>query len=388
MNLNFLLRVSLVAMVCACGSAEAKKRRRKKPSKKEMSAAQKEKNSAQIKKKFSYSMDDILDCLVIIKHQTATGSGFIAKMNGKSYIFTNQHVVLGGEKIRFTTVSGKQLRPKMVELSETRDVARFLIDSDIAFEISNTPKEKDLIGVFGNSDGAGVATELYGKIIKITPEIIEVSADFISGNSGSPILNLKKEVIGIASYVRYSVDEKIKKKGKETPSFTVKRFCFRVTDLKWKPVNWKKYNKKYYALFQKKEASINDFFTIIGEWAENPFQKFPVKRYSDSDLQKWAKQHNGMINKINRMRKKGVATAHQLKNVNEQIRNDLVDSANDLSKICAIKVRQLNMLSRQKDLTEFLQLEFERLSERLIFAGKELSIYADSLSKFNFFHFN
>jgi hypothetical protein len=55
--------------------------------------------------------------------------------------------------------------------------------------------------VYGNSLGSGVATELKGRILGVGPEKIEVDAEFVRGNSGSPILDAQGQVIGVATYV-------------------------------------------------------------------------------------------------------------------------------------------------------------------------------------------
>ena len=90
----------------------------------------KREEDALIQAQFDYTYSDISDRLVVIKHELGTGSGFIAAMDGKTYLFTNQHIILGAEKISFTTVSGEKLRPRKVKLSTTRDIARLLLSDE------------------------------------------------------------------------------------------------------------------------------------------------------------------------------------------------------------------------------------------------------------------
>ena len=70
---------------------------------------------AEIKAQFSYTFDDVYDKLVIIEckgqHGEWSGSGFVAAMDGKTYLFTNQHIVLGADTISFKTAKGEVLRP-------------------------------------------------------------------------------------------------------------------------------------------------------------------------------------------------------------------------------------------------------------------------------------
>jgi len=67
---------------------------------------------------------------------------------------------------------------------------------------SYAPNLKDSISVVGDSGGEGVFTELRGNILGVGPDKLEVSADFISGNSGSPILSANRKVLGVATYVQ------------------------------------------------------------------------------------------------------------------------------------------------------------------------------------------
>lgn len=337
------------------------------------------------KDKFDFSFSDVQESLVVIEHEHAVGSGFIAKMDDRYYIFTNQHVILGGNRIRFKTASGKTLKPQKVELSAKRDIARLLIDTDSGLEITDTAEVDAPIGVFGNSDGAGVATELYGQVTSIGNEVVEVSADFVSGNSGSPVLNQDKQVIGIASYVSFSVDERTKK-GKE-PKVQTRRYCYRLTGTKWQSVNWKQYNEKYGTAYLKNEAVIDEIFDIIWEWFNNPFTTVSTDNLPEAGFLKWAKNHNHAVNRIERMAEQGSATKKELDNTNKRIRKDLIDSAQTISKICDQRARQMRFFSQQKELTGFLREHFIRLAERLDNASKLLDEFAKDLESFNYFRF-
>lgn len=343
------------------------------------------KKETSIKSQFSYSFNDIQDHLVVIEHNTAVGSGFVAKMNDQYYIFTNQHVIMGGEQIKFVTTSGVLLKPKKVELSATRDIARLLLDHTDGLEISDHLSAKIPVGVFGNSDGGGVATALYGTVTSISHDVIEVSADFVSGNSGSPVLNLDKEVIGIASYVQFSTDKK--SKDKDQPETIVRRYCYRLSDTHWWPINWKEYNKKYGTSYLQNNALIDEIFAVAEQWYEHPFRKLSDQDLPDPGLKKWVKNHNHMINRIERMNEKGRATPHQLNNINKQIRKDLIDSAGAFAEVCESRARQMRFFSKQKDLTEFLREEFLRLAKRLDTASQQLEEFKEELDDFNYFKF-
>ena len=53
----------------------------------------------EVKSQFDYTFNDIDTCIVTIscsgEHGRSSGSGFIANMEGRTYLFTNQHVIYG-----------------------------------------------------------------------------------------------------------------------------------------------------------------------------------------------------------------------------------------------------------------------------------------------------
>jgi hypothetical protein len=347
-----------------------------------------EAEEAEVKGQFSYTFDDVRDKLVIIecrgKHGSWSGSGFIAAMDEKAYIFTNQHIILGADTITFKTVMGEVLRPQAVELSATRDIARLLLEDRDGLAVSDNLSMGAPLAVFGNSEGGGVATELYGKVTGVGSDLVEVSAEFVSGNSGSPVLNLDKEVIGIASYVRYSTPSKMK----EGTQFEnkVRRFCYRLNNLRWARVNWKKYNGEYGKVYRETEALVDAVLSVVNGWYEDPFG--PVsEEHSDYDLQKWSNEHNRMVSRIVRLSDKGRATPSELNNTNRQIRNDIGDSAEALSDFCKRRASYVEFTTQKRDLTGFLRDEFEGSVYSLKYAADAIDYFGTKLATIDYFHF-
>jgi len=294
--------------------------------------------------KVPFTFNDVAGNLVIINCKSSfgdtAGSGFIAKMDGKTYIFTNQHMIMGADRIDFTTVNGETLKPTGVELSIKRDMVRLPIaDRADALEISGDAGMGMPLAVFGNSEGAGVATELYGKVTGVGADRLEVSAEFVSGNSGSPVINKNKEVIGIASYVRFSRPSRMT----ENTRFENKarRFCYRLTDVQWAPVNWRKYNSAYGMLYREHEDVADAIFDIINSMYDEPFGSVP-DHCSDTVLKKWCSTHNQEL-------------GHEI----SQMRQNLGKSADDLSAYCRRRADGLETKLKNKDLTGFLREEFE-----------------------------
>ena len=318
------------------------------------------------------------------KHGAWAGSGFVAVLDGKTYIFTNQHVVLGADTISFKTAKGEVLRPRAVELSASRDIARLLLEDHDGLTVSDKLSMSAPLAVFGNSEGGGVATELYGTVTGVGADLVEVSAEFVSGNSGSPVLNLDMEVVGIASYVRYSTPSKMK----EGTRFEnkVRRFCYRLTDVKWTRVNWKKFNEEYGTIYRETEELVDSVLDVVNGWYEDPFG--PVsENQTDYDLRKWSNEHNRMVSRIVRLNDKGRASVNELNNTNRQIRNDIGDSAEALSEFCKRRARFVEFTTQKHDLTGFMSEAFEGYVYRLEYISEAIDYFGTKLATIDYFHF-
>lgn len=196
------------------------------------------------------------NCLVFIKTDTGSGSGFIAKSNGKAYVYTNAHVICGevggftSKIVSIKTASGRTIpTPYELELSDVKDpdsdhgledVARFplaLKEGETAYEISdlnpNTAMNEKVIA-YGNSLGGDVITALNGAIVGLGSDRIEISCEIVPGNSGGPVvLEQTKKVIGISTYADASGKRDIWSKG--TKFDKVRRFAMRPDKVtKWR----------------------------------------------------------------------------------------------------------------------------------------------------------
>lgn len=138
------------------------------------------------------------------------GSGFIAEIRDRLFFVTNIHVLAGARDAEIRTADGQSLAlPDYAFLSQKRDVAilpvvwtgDFLkVSASLSFD---EVRIGDAVTVMGNSDGVGVATRLHGDIDGLGPDQIEISAKFVPGNSGSPIVhNERGTVIGVVSHMR------------------------------------------------------------------------------------------------------------------------------------------------------------------------------------------
>lgn len=325
--------------------------------------AERDTEEAEIKDQFSYTFDDVYDKLVIIEckgsHGAWSGSGFIAAMDGKTYIFTNQHIVLGADTVSFKTAKGDILRPRVVELSAERDIARLLIEDREALAISDNISMSAPLAVFGNSEGGGVATELYGKVTGVGADLVEVSAEFVSGNSGSPVLNQNKEVIGIASYVRHSQPSRMKKGTRFEDK--VRRFCYRLTNVRWARVNWKKYNAEYGSAYRENEAMVETILNVVNGLYDEPFGRV-TENYTDSALARWSVQHNRAVNSAGNQR-----------------RTDVHKSTKALADFCNRRARNIKLNLETRGMTGFLREESEGFMYSFEYASEAIDYFNTKL---------
>lgn len=136
------------------------------------------------------------------------GSGFFISQNGD--IITNYHVLQGASSAEVKTSDGKTYPIiYIVADDEQSDIIRLSVDipSQYVYPLSlsiTIPEVGERIIVYGSPLGLektvsdGIVSAIrevpdYGKVIQIT-------APVSPGSSGSPVLNMKGEVIGIATF--------------------------------------------------------------------------------------------------------------------------------------------------------------------------------------------
>lgn len=184
--------------------------------------------------------------LVIVEGDKAVGSGFLAKSGDIIYLITNSHVLSGNTKLQATLLSGQPLSLGTLAVAEKYDVSRFTqMTSKEGMEILENLDSELKIGddviVLGNSLGSGVVTELKGKVTGIGPELIEVDAKFVSGNSGSPVIQARtKKLIGIATFSEIRSMDGF---GKDSKFNKVeRRFAYRLDNVpSWHNTTWPKF---------------------------------------------------------------------------------------------------------------------------------------------------
>lgn len=211
--------------------------------------------------------------IVIVEGDKSVGTGFIAQYEGKTYLFTNLHVLDGNKSIKCKTMQGKELALGKLLASTEYDLAAIELPQEkggLEFQQhvdTSVTLGEDVI-VFGNSFGGGVATDLTGKLLAVGPQFLETDVKFVSGNSGSPIISKQShKVLGIATLSRIN---KANDFGKDSKFNNVeRRFAYRIDNNPgWQQMSLAQFINE--TLFIKKiEARTDGLWDVAHDIAQN-----------------------------------------------------------------------------------------------------------------------
>ncbi len=145
------------------------------------------------------------------KHEQS-GTGFIVDKNG--YIITNEHVVLGGDKITVKLQSDSmEYRARVIGTDHETDLAVLKIDAHrpldpVSMGNSDAVQVGDWAVAIGSpftleeSVTAGIVSALGRDIDNSSfKRFIQTDAAINPGNSGGPLLNIRGEVIGVNTMI-------------------------------------------------------------------------------------------------------------------------------------------------------------------------------------------
>ena len=137
------------------------------------------------------------------------GSGFF--IDNKGRLITNHHVIEGAYSATIKTSTGKEYPVQGIVAKDTEaDIVKLVVnlpDADITFlNLSeNVPSEGEDIFVIGNPLGleSTVSSGIVSAVRDIPAfgKILQITAPISPGSSGSPVINSKGEVIGIATLI-------------------------------------------------------------------------------------------------------------------------------------------------------------------------------------------
>ncbi len=143
------------------------------------------------------------------------GTGFAISADG--YIITNDHVVAEVDKIEVHFMEGEILEAEVVGRDPKTDVALIRVETEeelpfLPLGDSDSMRPGDWVVAIGNPFGlahtvtAGIVSAKH-RVINTDPDprrfddFIQTDAAINPGNSGGPLINLKGEVVGIATAI-------------------------------------------------------------------------------------------------------------------------------------------------------------------------------------------
>ena len=331
-----------------------------------------------------------VDGICLIEKDEGKGTGFLFSMEGRVYCITNHHVLGNAVNLKISTSDGRSFTPLYSEVAEDRDLARILLkETPPSYQTVATSKLNESVRILGNSGGVGVVTFAKGKVIGHSPKVIEVDADFIEGNSGSPVLNDDNEVIGVATFVRAAEDGQDNWVAEKTRFAKARRFAVQITDdITWVQIPPKQLNTSE-TLIQQHSTFIHTATELILLFTTNPTSNIPDK--VTPSLRLWVRQTNLLNKKLNA----------EVLNFNlttqEAYHTDLKRIAKARADGFILQTRNLtNLIKRQKSklqndkrsipsvgyytkTTENLDLQYAYLIDGLVYVSKYFSDSAPKL---------
>ncbi len=201
--------------------------------------------------------------LVFVEGKAGQGSGFIAEVKGRKFLFSNAHVLAGIRGPAFKLLDRTPVQVGASSVAVGHDLVALSVIAGgkplpAMDALDQTVSIGDPVVVLGNAEGAGVVNLLQGKVVGIGPNLVEVDAPFVPGNSGSPIIHVRTgKVIGVATYLL------VKKVGPQREE--IRRFGFRLDSVqKWQPIEWNRFYAEADAM-EKIEKLTGDLVSVLND---------------------------------------------------------------------------------------------------------------------------
>jgi len=187
-------------------------------------------------------INDYHGALILVEGQKGVGSGFLCNLGGHTFAVTNAHVLSDNIGIKLTTLDGKVLTAGASAVAVGHDIVKLEVTGapkafEVMTNVDSNVKIGDAVMVLGNAEGARVVKPVEGKVVGLGPDLIEVDAPFVKGNSGSPIIHVATgKVLGVATYL---LQHKVNQAQGGGVTVETRRFGFRIDNVtQWEPINW------------------------------------------------------------------------------------------------------------------------------------------------------
>ena len=210
---------------------------------------------------------------MFVQGSNGAGSGFIAHLGRANYLFTNAHVAAEVKGAAFKTLDGTQVQVGTPYVAVGHDIFSMAVVQggkplEVMGHVDENASIDDEIVVLGNAEGGGVINTIKGKIVGVGPDLVEVDAAFVPGNSGSPIIHVKSgKVIGVATYLIVEQYDPATHRPIAQPR--IRRFGYRLDSVKtWQPVTWPSFLSQA-AEMESVEKLTDDLAKVLMDLARN-----------------------------------------------------------------------------------------------------------------------
>jgi len=142
------------------------------------------------------------ESVLIVKTGAGMGTAFRYRDKDGVFLISNLHVVAGPAPLEIYSTEGRRVEAgDKVEVARGTDLVRIPQAEGAGLEPASPPKLGEEVASYGNSGGGNVITENRGKVLGVGPQTFEVSCEIVQGNSGGPIVNTDRRVLGVASFL-------------------------------------------------------------------------------------------------------------------------------------------------------------------------------------------
>ena len=234
------------------------------------------------------------DAVCLFEDRDGRGTGFLFYESGNLYCYTNIHIIEGMVRPTIRTLGGAKVEFVAVEVAEDRDLARLLVTTPLpALQASAAPTLREAISVLGNSQGAGRVTVLKGIVNGLNTAEVEITAGIVPGNSGSPILNARNEVVGVAAYMQeIPMPEKFTR---GTDFAKARRVGVRIDPApQWVEADLSRM-QRLASVYHDMEQFVEEAGEVIKRMAESPEAYLSPLQLQNTVLRDWAVRRNEFV---------------------------------------------------------------------------------------------
>ena len=158
---------------------------------------------------FSAIVDDVIKAVVSVHTNKGQGSGVFFDSSG--YLFTNEHVISGASGISVLDYQGRAYSVQLVGVVEGVDLAVLKVVNGENFYFldladASSVRVGERVIAIGNPLGLsfsvteGIVSALARQFSGTSVKFIQTDVPINPGNSGGPLVNVRKEIIGINTF--------------------------------------------------------------------------------------------------------------------------------------------------------------------------------------------